>query len=190
MKKKIRIRRRSQLLIDQRKSRSQQPSTLRIYSERDMTQLELSTANQEKLVTVLSGIQASYQKFTDLDLGVFSQYIENNQLDALSQATGFRHIIGQSPKPDHLDSEHTSSEDMAVLVLSGKLMLGIHVEGKVYELSCTSGDLISLPAELPRWIKASSSQAPQLLWLGNDEVDPTLHTTGNIISRLFNSPAA
>lgn len=48
-------------------------------------------------------------------------------------------------------NEHTHSEDEVRFFVDGEGLFSLHLENQVFEVLCTRGDLISVPANTPHW---------------------------------------
>ncbi|GBQ29642.1 dioxygenase [Acetobacter estunensis NRIC 0472] len=51
-------------------------------------------------------------------------------------------------------SEHIHSEDEVRFFVHGSGHFVLHVDGRVYDIGCTQGDLISVPTGTPHWFDA------------------------------------
>ena len=81
-------------------------------------------------------------------------------IDRLVAERGFRSVDVVSIAPDHpqreemrakfLD-EHFHKEDEVRFFVAGSGLFTLHVEGKVYEVLCTQGDLIAVPDSTTHW---------------------------------------
>lgn len=64
-------------------------------------------------------------------------------------------LDADNPKKDELRQkflfEHTHSEDEVRFFVAGSGLFTMHIDGKVYEVLCTQGDLISVPAGTHHW---------------------------------------
>jgi len=48
-------------------------------------------------------------------------------------------------------SEHRHAEDEVRFFVAGQGLFSLHLGGRVYEVLCTRGDLIGVPADTPHW---------------------------------------
>ena len=81
-------------------------------------------------------------------------------IDRLVAARGFRSVDVVSIAPDNpqreamrakfLD-EHFHKEDEVRFFVAGSGLFTLHVDGKVYEVLCTQGDLIAVPDSTTHW---------------------------------------
>ena len=58
-------------------------------------------------------------------------------------------------------SEHTHSEDEVRFFVRGQGLFALHIGDKVFEVLCTQGDLLSVPANTPHWFDLGP--APELV---------------------------
>jgi len=89
-----------------------------------------------------------------------------HDIDRLMQEKGYQAVDVISLKPDHPDretlrkkflSEHTHSEDEVRFFVAGAGQFTLHVDGRVYEILCESGDLIGVPDRTRHWFDMSES---------------------------------
>ena len=89
---------------------------------------------------------------------VFAAY--RTDIDRLVAERGFRSVdvasIGpDNPKRDEMRAkfldEHFHKEDEVRFFVAGSGLFTLHVDGKVYEMLCTQGDLIAVPDSTKHW---------------------------------------
>ena len=89
---------------------------------------------------------------------VFAAY--RADIDRLVAERGFRSVdvasIGpDNPKRDEMRAkfldEHFHKEDEVRFFVAGSGLFTLHVDGKVYEMLCTQGDLIAVPDSTKHW---------------------------------------
>jgi len=89
-----------------------------------------------------------------------------DDIDRLMREEGYRAVDVISLKPDHPDraslrkkflDEHTHSEDEVRFFVAGSGQFTLHIDGKVYEILCESGDLIGVPDGTRHWFDMSES---------------------------------
>ena len=87
-------------------------------------------------------------------------------IDRLMREEGYRTVDVISLKPDHPEraalrqkflNEHTHSEDEVRFFVAGAGQFTLHIDGKVYEVLCESGDLIGVPDRTRHWFDMSES---------------------------------
>src|SRR5690606_30147030 len=82
------------------------------------------------------------------------------EIDKLNAKHGFQSIDVVSIAPDHPQREamrgkflheHFHVEDDIRSVVARSALFSLHTDGKVYEVLCERGDLISVPDRMPHW---------------------------------------
>ena len=82
------------------------------------------------------------------------------QVERLKAMGGSRSIDVVSVVPDHPEratmrtkflSEHTHAEDEVRFFVRGQGLFTLHADGRVWNVLCCAGDLMSVPAEMPHW---------------------------------------
>jgi 1,2-dihydroxy-3-keto-5-methylthiopentene dioxygenase len=84
--------------------------------------------------------------------------------------------------------EHTHTEDEIRFFVSGCGNFILHLNGRVYDVHCTQGDLISVPAGTKHWYDGGAEPNCTVLRVFTDTTGWTPYYTGDKISELF--PAA
>ena len=91
-------------------------------------------------------------------------------IDRLMREQGYQAVDVISLTPDHPDraalrqkflNEHTHSEDEVRFFVAGAGQFTLHIDGKVYEVLCESGDLIGVPDRTRHWF--DMSEAPYFI---------------------------
>ena len=87
-------------------------------------------------------------------------------IDRLMREEGYQAVDVISLKPDHPDraalrrkflNEHRHSEDEVRFFVAGAGQFTLHIDGRVYEILCESGDLIGVPDGTRHWFDMSES---------------------------------
>jgi len=82
------------------------------------------------------------------------------EIDRLKARGGYRSVDAMRVVPDHPDramlrgkflSEHTHAEDEVRFFVDGEGLFTLHIGDKVYNILCTKGDLIAVPAATRHW---------------------------------------
>ena len=82
-------------------------------------------------------------------------------------------------------SEHTHAEDEVRFFVSGHGLFSLHLRDKVYEVLCTQGDLIAVPAGTPHWFDMGPNPAFVAIRLFNNPDGWIANYTGESISEKF-----
>jgi 1,2-dihydroxy-3-keto-5-methylthiopentene dioxygenase len=89
-----------------------------------------------------------------------------SDIDRLMREEGYQAVDVISLRPDNPDraafrqkflNEHTHSEDEVRFFVAGAGQFTLHIDGKVYEVLCESGDLIGVPDRTRHWFDMSES---------------------------------
>jgi 1,2-dihydroxy-3-keto-5-methylthiopentene dioxygenase len=115
-------------------------------------------------------------------------------IDRLMDEKGYQAVDVISLAPDHPEratlrqkflSEHTHSEDEVRFFVSGAGNFILHTGGKIYDVHCTQGDLISVPANTKHWFDAGLAPNFTALRVFTDTSGWVPHYTGEGISESF-----
>ena len=145
-------------------------SRLQVYSENDPKTPLLSTSDGDAMRSALIEIGVSFERWptrpiSDLsEAAVLTTYAE--EVSALRAKGGYRSIDVVSVTPDHPDratmrakflSEHTHAEDEVRFFVSGEGLFTLHHDDRVFDVLCTQGDLMLVPAGMKHWFDMGAS---------------------------------
>lgn len=82
-------------------------------------------------------------------------------------------------------SEHTHTEDEIRFFVEGAGNFVLHVDGKIWDVHCTKGDLISVPANTKHWFDAGEKPSFTALRVFTDTSGWVPHYTGDTVSERF-----
>jgi len=82
-------------------------------------------------------------------------------------------------------SEHTHSEDEVRFFVHGSGHFVLHVEGSIYDVLCTQGDLISVPDGIPHWFDAGEDPDVVALRVFTDTTGWIANYTGDDVATRF-----
>jgi 1,2-dihydroxy-3-keto-5-methylthiopentene dioxygenase len=118
-----------------------------------------------------------------------------DDIERLKREQGYRTVDVVSITPDHpqkaaargkfLD-EHRHSEDEVRFFVEGQGLFTLHIGERVYEVLCTKGDLISVPADTPHWFDMGPNPRFVAIRLFNNETGWVARFTGDDIALRFN----
>ena len=141
-------------------------SRLRIFAEDHPDEPLLSTTDRARMTSELGAIGVTLEQWEAAhpvapgasQEEVFAAY--RADIDRLVAERGFRSVDVASIGPDNpkreemrakfLD-EHFHKEDEVRFFVAGSGLFTLHVDGKVYEVLCTQGDLIAVPDSTKHW---------------------------------------
>ncbi|MGC9271058.1 1,2-dihydroxy-3-keto-5-methylthiopentene dioxygenase [Acidiphilium sp.] len=115
-------------------------------------------------------------------------------LDKLMGETGAGSADVIKMTPDHPQAgalrekflnEHLHTEDEVRFFVSGSGHFVLHTEGKIFDALCTTGDLISVPANTRHWFDAGEHPDFTALRIFTDPSGWVAHFTGEAISARF-----
>lgn len=117
-----------------------------------------------------------------------------HDIDSLVRTGGYQSWDVVSMFPDHPDrmalrekflSEHTHAEDEVRFFVDGQGLFTLHLGEKVYELLCTKGDLVSVPAGTPHWFDMGPKPRFTAIRLFNNPEGWVAQYTGSTIADRF-----
>ena len=79
-------------------------------------------------------------------------------------------------------SEHTHSEDEVRFFVAGRGLFCLHINDKVYNITCEAGDLISVPAGITHWFDMGPEPEFTCIRLFIDPAGWVAQYTGNTIA--------
>ncbi|MDG6347589.1 acireductone dioxygenase [Luteimonas sp. 8-5] len=141
-------------------------SRLRIFAEDHPDEPLLATTDRAEMTRELGAIGVTLEQWEAAQPvapgasqeEVFAAY--RADIDRLVAERGFRSVDVASIGPDNpkreemrakfLD-EHFHKEDEVRFFVAGSGLFTLHVDGKVYEVLCTQGDLIAVPDSTKHW---------------------------------------
>ncbi len=144
----------------------QRVSRLRIFAEDHPDEPLLATTDRAEMTRELGAIGVTLEQWEAAQPvapgasqeEVFAAY--RADIDRLVAERGFRSVDVASIGPDNpkreemrakfLD-EHFHKEDEVRFFVDGSGLFTLHVDGKVYEVLCTQGDLIAVPDSTKHW---------------------------------------
>lgn len=137
-------------------------SHLQIFGDSDANALLLETADPERIALELAGIGVRFERWPTRPVAtaddVLTAYAP--EIERLVAADGYQSIDVMGVTPDHPDratirtkflSEHTHAEDEIRFFVDGEGLFTLHEGGRVFNMLCTKGDLISVPAGMRHW---------------------------------------
>ncbi|MDE2407220.1 MAG: acireductone dioxygenase [Xanthomonadaceae bacterium] len=141
-------------------------SRLRVFDDNDPNAVLLSRSHHPEIAEELARIGVEFQCWQpahpvqpgDAPEAIMAAY--QADIDRLVLARGFRSvdvvsIAADNPNKDALRAkfldEHAHKEDEVRFFVAGSGQFNLHVGGKVYEVLCEAGDLISVPDGATHW---------------------------------------
>ncbi|WNL38533.1 cupin domain-containing protein [Halomonas sp. PAMB 3264] len=88
-------------------------------------------------------------------LALYEADIERLKAEGGYQTVDVLHMVATHPDKDAMRqkflNEHRHHEDEVRFFVKGQGLFCLHLDDKVYQVLCTQGDLISVPANTPHW---------------------------------------
>ena len=175
-------------------------SRLRLFDDTDPTSPHLVTHDQAAIAKTLAAIGVRFEQWEaaqQIAPGASSDEVMaayRSDIDKLVAENGFNTVDVVSIAPDHPNreamrakflDEHFHKEDEVRFFVAGAGQFTLHVAGKVYEIVCEQGDLVSVPDGMTHWF--DMGEAPHFVairfftepdgWVG--------HFTGTDIASRF-----
>ncbi|GGY38682.1 acireductone dioxygenase [Bacterioplanes sanyensis] len=176
-------------------------TTIRIYPDNAPTNLLFTTDDSQKIRQRLQDIGVQFEQWPtqpELQPGCAPEQVlaaYQDDIERLQQQHGYQAVDVISLDANHPDkaalrqkflSEHTHSEDEVRFFAAGEGLFTLHQDGKVYEVHCVAGDLISVPANTPHWFDMGPHpRFVAIRWFTNPE-GWVAQFTGSDIANLFN----
>jgi len=141
-------------------------TTLTIYPYSDPAKAEKSTSETAEIASLLNAVGVRFERWKadrELPPGADQQTILDaykTEIDRLSNEAGYKTIDVISIKPDNPNKEalrtkfldeHTHDEDEVRFFVEGSGAFYLHLGDKIYQVVCTRGDLLSVPAGTQHW---------------------------------------
>ena len=143
-------------------------SRLQIFDETDGTTALVDTQNEAVIARELGTIGVRFERWPTRPVAsadeVLAAYAP--EIEKLVAADGYQSIDVMGVTPDHPDratirtkflSEHTHAEDEIRFFVDGEGLFTLHEGGRVFNMLCTQGDLISVPAGMRHWFDMGES---------------------------------
>ncbi len=121
------------------------------------------------------------------------------EIRQLVERGGYQNWDVVSMQPDHPDKaslrqkfldEHTHAEDEVRFFVRGRGLFSLHIDGQVYELLCTAGDLIRVPAGTKHWFDMGPQPDFTAIRLFNNPQGWVAQNTGDPIAQNFSRLSA
>ena len=141
-------------------------SRLQVFREDDAARPIIATENSAVIASTLREIGVRFERWLTRETGddVLAAYAQ--EIDMLKAEGGYRTVDVVSIVPDHPDrvtmrtkflSEHTHAEDEVRFFVGGEGLFTLHHGGRVFDVLCTAGDLMSVPAGMKHWFDMGAS---------------------------------
>lgn len=137
-------------------------SHLQVFEEADGTNPLLDTSDGETIAAELATIGVRFERWPTRPLADATAILDvyAPEIERLKAEAGYQSVDVVALAPDHPDratlrgkflSEHTHGEDEVRFFVDGEGLFTLHEGGRVFNMLCTKGDLISVPAGMKHW---------------------------------------
>ena len=137
-------------------------SRLQVFAEDDGRAALLDTTDAAAISEALGDIGVAFERWPlkplDSESDILAVYAD--EVARLTTQGGYRSIDVARIAPDHPErvamrgkflSEHTHGEDEVRFFVDGEGLFTLHHDGRVFNMLCCAGDLISVPAGMRHW---------------------------------------
>jgi 1,2-dihydroxy-3-keto-5-methylthiopentene dioxygenase len=137
-------------------------SHLQVFAEDDAATPLLDTSDAAEIEATLRGAGVRFERWplkpATSDSDPLTVYAD--EVARLMAEGGYQSIDVARITPDHPDraalrekflSEHTHGEDEVRFFIDGEGLFTLHHDGRVFNMLCRAGDLISVPAGMRHW---------------------------------------
>ena len=137
-------------------------SQLQIFADSDANALLMETDDPDRIALELAGIGVRFERWPTRAVASADEVLTAyaSEIEKLVATDGYQSIDVMGVTPDHPDratirtkflSEHTHAEDEIRFFVDGEGLFTLHEGGRVFNMLCTKGDLISVPAGMRHW---------------------------------------
>lgn len=137
-------------------------SRLQVFAEDDAATPLLDSNDAAEIESTLKGAGVRFERWplkpATSDSDPLTVYAD--EVARLTAEGGYQSIDVARITPDHPDratlrekflSEHTHGEDEVRFFIDGEGLFTLHHDGRVFNMLCCAGDLISVPAGMRHW---------------------------------------
>ncbi len=175
-------------------------SDLKIFIDSAPHKPSLHVTKKSDIATALKKIGVRYEQWSaaqPIQAGATPEQViaaYRRDIDRLIADEGYRAVDVVSLTADHPDkialrkkflSEHRHGEDEVRFFVDGAGLFSLHVGDSVYEVLCTKGDLISVPANTAHWFDMGPNPHFVAIRLFNNPAGWVANFTGSTIANLF-----
>lgn len=175
-------------------------SSLKIYAEGNPGNPLVSATGKQDIARHLNAAGVRYEQWAatapvkagDTQEAVIAAY--RKDIDRLVAEQGYKAVDVVSLNKDNPNKaelrkkfldEHRHMEDEVRFFVDGAGLFTLHIGDKVYEVLCTKGDLISVPAGTPHWFDMGPNPHFVAIRLFNNPEGWVANFTGSDIAQKF-----
>ena len=173
---------------------------LTVFADGDPNTALLASEDADAIAATLAGIGVRFERWQagatvrpgDPQEAVIAAY--RLDIDRLIAAEGYQSVDVVSLHANHPQkvalrqkflAEHTHGEDEVRFFVAGQGLFSLHVDGRVYEVLCSQGDLIGVPAGATHWFDMGPNPDVVAIRLFNNPDGWVARFTGSDIADRF-----
>ena len=169
-------------------------SRLQVLDEGDGTTVLFETGDAAAIAGALGEIGVTFEQWPLRAAGGDTLAAYAPEIERLKAMGGYRSVDVVSVKPDHPDraalrakflSEHTHAEDEVRFFVEGEGLFTLHAGGRVWNVLCRAGDLMSVPAGMTHWFDTGAAPHFTVIRLFLNPDGWVAHYTGDDIAERF-----
>ncbi len=141
-------------------------SRLQVFADDEASQALIETEDGGAIAAHLGEIGVTFERWPTRAVAgdILEAYAP--EVERLKAAGGYRSVDVVAVTPDHPDrvamrtkflSEHSHGEDEVRFFVEGAGLFTLHASGRVWNVLCCAGDLISVPAGMTHWFDMGAS---------------------------------
>ncbi|MFM9828559.1 MAG: 1,2-dihydroxy-3-keto-5-methylthiopentene dioxygenase [Sphingomonas sp.] len=171
-------------------------SHLQVFDEADGSAPLLDSSDGAVIASTLGEIGVTFERWETRDVAtpadVLTAYAA--EIAALKAKGGYQSVDVMAVAPDHPDraairnkflSEHTHAEDEVRFFVDGVGLFTLHHDGRVFNILCTRGDLMSVPAGMKHWFDMGAAPRFTVIRLFRNPDGWVASFTGDPIAERF-----
>ncbi|HTW83235.1 MAG TPA: cupin domain-containing protein [Candidatus Sulfotelmatobacter sp.] len=175
-------------------------STLRVYDDADPARMLLDTTDRAEITRTLNGVGVRFERWaadaaiasdaTPADvLAAYADDVARLRAECGYEAADVIRLAkgapNTAPMREKFLDEHTHSEDEVRFFVEGSGAFYLRIGGRVHQMICTRGDLISVPAGTTHWFDMGPDPEFTAIRLFTDASGWVAQFTGDPIARRF-----
>jgi 1,2-dihydroxy-3-keto-5-methylthiopentene dioxygenase len=175
-------------------------SDLKVFSEKDSQHCLQHLSDKVEIGEVLASVGVRYEQWQvhrDIQEPVSQDDVSQlyaDHIERLLNDEGYKtfDVIALAPDQPEKESlrlkfldEHFHSEDEVRFFVSGSGLFSMHIDGRVYEVLCSAGDLISVPANTLHWFDMGPKPDFIAIRFFNNTEGWVAHDSGDDIATRF-----
>jgi 1,2-dihydroxy-3-keto-5-methylthiopentene dioxygenase len=169
-------------------------SHLAVYAEDAPERPLLETADPDEIAKTLDAIGVRFERWPTRDAGDDTLAAYAEEIERLKAIGGYQAVDVASMVPDHPEravfrqkflSEHRHMEDEVRFFVDGEGLFTLHEDGRVFNMLCTKGDLIAVPAGMRHWFDMGPTPRFTAIRLFIEPEGWVAHFTGDDIADRF-----